>query len=146
LKLLNINGVAKLKASNYKGPLLDPKIVSEWTAAHVASNDTKLSAAVVESLGNFLPADKYLRVNVKLDSGVFVGTCYIFITRLKGKNDRTLNVLLISSDAICYLNDKLEPVPVTKSDTKDPKPSAIAIVLDTLPFAEALRILLEAVF
>jgi hypothetical protein len=93
LKLLNINGVAKLKTSNYKGPLLDPKIVSEWTAAHVASNDTKLSAAVVESLGNFLPADKYLRVNVKLDSGVFVGTCYIFITRLKGKNDRTLNVL-----------------------------------------------------
>jgi hypothetical protein len=40
---------------------------------------------------------------------------------------------LISSDAICYLNDKLEPVPVTKSDTKDPKPSAIAIVLEGYP-------------
>jgi len=74
LKLLNINAVAKLWAEQYKGPYLNPKLVFDWTKDYVRPSDAKLSASVIESLGNFLPADKYLKLNVKLDSGVFVGT------------------------------------------------------------------------
>uniref|UniRef100_A0A1B6GDU3 RAP domain-containing protein n=1 Tax=Cuerna arida TaxID=1464854 RepID=A0A1B6GDU3_9HEMI len=95
LKLLNINGVARLRLRDYTGPLLD-LTAEEWKVPLLRSKDKQaLVTAVQETMLHLLPSAVYLGTNIETDMGFII-------------------------DGECLVNTKMTPLPLFDKKTKTP--------------------------
>uniref|UniRef100_A0A1B6CQU6 RAP domain-containing protein n=1 Tax=Clastoptera arizonana TaxID=38151 RepID=A0A1B6CQU6_9HEMI len=78
LKLLNINGAAKLKIKDYKGPFLDSSD-EKWNVSIQRTKDKQtLVTSVIDTLSNLVPSSYYLVTNIDSKMGFYIdGECIV---------------------------------------------------------------------
>ncbi|XP_054280830.1 uncharacterized protein LOC128998632 isoform X2 [Macrosteles quadrilineatus] len=92
LKLLNINGAAKLRRK-YQGPLLD--MSQDWKVPLLRSKEKQsLVVSVQETMMNLLPSTHYLATNIETDMGFII-------------------------DVECVMTTKFSPLPLFDKKTKE---------------------------
>lgn len=102
LKLLNINGAARLRAKDtYKGPLLDTNADNWKVQLSRPKEKQTLVTSVLEAMSNLLPSSQYIRTNINTGMGFLIDAEFMVDNKL------TPMQLLSKSG-----------VPITRSDSR----------------------------
>lgn len=83
LKLLNINGAARLKAKeDYKGPLLDTN-ADPWKVQLSRTKEKQtLVTSVLEAMSNLLPSSQYIKTNIDTGMGFLIDAEFLVDNKL----------------------------------------------------------------
>lgn len=103
LKLLNINGSAKLRAKDdYKGPLLDTS-ADPWKVQLSRPREKQtLITSVLEAISNLLPSSQYITTNIDMGMGFLIDAEFMVDNKLTPMP----------------LVDKKTGVPINRSDSR----------------------------
>ncbi|XP_076766053.1 FAST kinase domain-containing protein 4 [Xylocopa sonorina] len=103
LKLLNINGYAQYAIDNYRGPLLDEKLIPRVVNKRSKQKESYI-IALSNTLKNMLPSPSYFKTNINTGMGFLL-------------------------DAELHMDSDFKPVAVTDQNLKNEKVTKIGIMV-----------------